>query len=177
MCGILTFLNESKSRFAIDPLEDYYSSVSEFVAKRDSSVMYYKAKGENIPFENKTFDLIILDNVLDHCEDPVLVLDEINRVLGEKGIIYFRQNTYNCYGKFMRSLMELFIIDKGHPFTFTKRKLKRMFAKYDLKITHKNRIGYFPAWWGELTSKTIKDKIKAFLFITRDKVTYVLRKN
>lgn len=170
------FLNESQNRYAIDPLESYYSSVPEFTSLRDELVKYSEAKGESLPFADNEFDLIILDNVLDHCESPSDVLSEIIRVLKRGGLIYFRQNTYNYYGKFMRSLMELIKIDKGHPFTFTKTDLRKLFEKNRLVKLSTDRVGYFPTWKNELMSSALKDKIKAFLFITRDKVTYLLRK-
>lgn len=172
--GILTFLIESEQRFAIDPLESYYSTV--FSNLRDKTVKYFNAKGENLPFEDKKFDLVIIDNVLDHCENPSKVMNEAVRVLKENGSIYFRQNTYNMYGKFMRALMELFLVDKGHPFTFRKGELVSLFNLHGLKIVKYKKAGYYTTWQREITSKSLKDKIKALLFITRDKVTYYLIK-
>ncbi len=176
MCGILTFLNESKERFAIDPLESEFADIPAFIALRDKSVKYLSAKGENIPFDSEKFNLVILDNVLDHCEIPVRVIDEIKRVLKKRGVVFFRQNTYNSYGKFARGVMEVFRIDKGHPFTFTKRDLKTLFENAGFKIASTNRTGYFSTWIWEVTSRSLKDKLKALLFITRDKVTYLITK-
>lgn len=169
--GVISFIHESDSRFGIDPLEYYYSTVKKFVSQRDKSVNYATAKGENIPYENSFFDIIILDNVLDHCESPLLVINEIKRVSKPNTFIFFRQNTYNYYGKFMRFVMELFLIDKGHPFTFTKSQIKKLFSR-DFELIGFNRNGYFQTWKSEIQSKRLFDKIKAILFITRDKTTY-----
>ncbi len=76
----MTFL-KSNNKYAIDPLEDFFSNKEEWVRLRDPEVKYQKGKGENLPYKEEFFDLIILDNVLDHCENPVLVLDEVHRVL------------------------------------------------------------------------------------------------
>ncbi len=174
--GIITHFTNSNERYAIDPLEDLYSSVESFVNYRDEKVKYFNAKGEALPFENEKFDLILIDNVLDHCEDPELVMSEINRTLKKNGIIFFRQNTYNLWGKFVRGLMEKALIDKGHPFTFTKNDLlQNCFAeKYD--ILFYSRSGYFKTWIKELTTFDKKNLIKALLFVTRDKVAYILKK-
>ncbi|MDD4993647.1 MAG: class I SAM-dependent methyltransferase [Paludibacter sp.] len=172
--GILTYLKESNNRFGIDPLESYYSSVPAFTNKRDKSVQYLTAKGETLPFADKMFDLVIVNNVLDHCENPSKVMEEIKRVIKQEGVIYFRQNTYNAYGKLMRSPMELFLVDKGHPFTFKKIDLKHLLFKNKFTIIKSEKTGYFTTWLHEIRSKSIKDKIKAFLFITRDKVTYYI---
>jgi len=174
--GILTFISDSKNKFAIDPLEYFYSTVSEFVEQRDKSVKYFTAKGEYIPFQNEMFDLIIMDNVLDHCDKPTDVMKEITRVLKNNGIVYFKQNTYHVWGRFIRWLMEKFLIDRGHPFTFSKNDLKQLFVANKLKVHKYKRTGYFPTWKKELSSKGVKEKIKAFLFVTRDKTTYLLQK-
>lgn len=173
--GILTYLTESDNRYAVDPLEDFYSSVPEFVNQRDKSVKYFNAMGEDLPFENDYFDLIIIDNVLDHCDNPKQVMLEVNRVSKPGSIIYFKQNTYHLWGTFIRYLMEKLLIDKGHPHTFTKKNLNKLIRVADFKIIKKTNSGYLKTWKKELSSETIKDKIKAVLFVTRDKVTYLLQ--
>lgn len=174
--GILTYLKESNNRYAIDPLEYFYETVDEFSTQRDESVKYFTAKGENIPFEDNMFDLIIMDNVLDHCDKPTDVMKEITRVLKNNGVVYFKQNTYHMWGRFIRWLMEKFLIDRGHPFTFSKNDLKQLFVTNRLKVHKYKRTGYYLTWKKELFSKGIKEKIKAFLFVTRDKTTYLLQK-
>lgn len=173
--GILTFLTESNERYAIDPLETYYSTVDEFIKIRDKKVKYSANKGEELPFDNKMFDLLIVDNVLDHCEQPENVLAEMKRVLKTNGFIYFRQNTYNWWGKTLRTIMEFFVIDKGHPYTFTKTNLKVFFEKYCFTPIIKTHNGYFSTWKSEMTSGNTKDFIKAILFVTRDKTTLLLK--
>ena len=109
--GALTFLH-SDNKYAIDPLEDFFATKPEWVQHRDPRVKYQKGKGEALPYHDSFFDLIILDNVLDHCEKPVLVLDEIDRVLNMGGIIFFRQNLYSWWGRRMRGIMEMLTIDR-----------------------------------------------------------------
>lgn len=43
---------------------------------------------ERLPFENESFDLVILDNVLEHVEDRQRTLREIGRVLRPDGLLY-----------------------------------------------------------------------------------------
>ena len=173
--GIVTYLSESNNRFAIDPLEDFYSEQDSFFKQRDTDVKYQVMKGENLLFDNSEFDLIIMDNVLDHCEEPKLVMKEAKRVLKENGIIFFKQNTYHYWGKAIRILMEKFTIDKGHPFTFSKTNLKSIIMENKLSIIKKSSSGYLDTWKKEIRANTIKDKIKAILFVNRDKVTYLLK--
>lgn len=174
--GIITHLN-SDYRFAIDPLEDFYSRIKKFSDYRDKNVIYKNGVGENLPFEEKFFDLIIIDNVLDHCDNPALVLDEVKRVLKKNGVVFFRQNTYHHWGKFIRIIMEFFKIDKGHPHTFTKRHLKKLILEKNFTIISYKRGSYFKTWLKEIKSKRLLDKVKAILLVNRDKVTLVLKKS
>lgn len=175
--GIVTFLKDSNNRYAIDPLEDFYSSVTSFKEQRDKNVKYQNAVGEEIPFEDKIFDLVIMDNVLDHCEKPQRVMNEVKRVLKNNGVIYFKQNTYHFWGSTIRFFMEKFLIDKGHPHTFSKSKLLNLINDSNLKVVKTSRSGYLKTWLREIKSSNLIDKIKAILFVSRDKVTYIILSN
>jgi len=174
--GIITYLKESEKRYAIDPLEEFYSSVGEFKRQRDKNVKYFTATGEALPFEKNYFDLIIMDNVLDHCINPDLVMNEAARVIKPNGYLFFKQNTYHVWGIFIRLVMEKMLIDKGHPHTFSKAKLKKFASENSLKELNKTRNGYLGTWLREIRSAGLKNKIKAFLFVTRDKVTILYKK-
>ena len=131
--GGITYL-DSNNKYAIDPLEDYFSTNEKWIKHRDTRVKYYVGKGEKLPFADNFFDLVILDNVLDHCENPIDVLDEINRVIKFGGIIFFRQHVYNYWGKLMRSFMELIKIDSGHPFTLIKYQLDQRLKNANVSV-------------------------------------------
>jgi len=174
--GIITHLL-SDFRFAIDPLEDFYSSIPKYRNYRDKKVFYLTSVGENLPFKSELFDLILMDNVLDHCDKPQQVLTEMKRVLKTGGILYFRQNTYHLWGRFIRKLMEKFLIDKGHPHTFSKKALQKVFNDLNFKVLYTNRDGYFSTWLWEIKSNRLIDKVKALLLVNRDKYTIILRKS
>ncbi|MCS7052324.1 MAG: class I SAM-dependent methyltransferase [Ignavibacterium sp.] len=173
--GIITHLNSNK-RYAIDPLEKFYSTIPKYKNYRDREVSYFAAEGEHLPFKNEFFDLIIMDNVLDHCSKPNQVLLEVKRVLKQNGIFYFRQNTYHLWGRFIRAIMEIFLIDKGHPHTFSKNSLHKILQNLGFEILYRKSDGYLSTWLWEVKSNRIIDKIKAVLFVNRDKYTLILRK-
>ena len=173
--GALTFL-DSGDKYAVDPLEDYFAGQKRFADFRDPRVLYLKARGEELPFKGGYFDLVIIDNVLDHCEFPDKVLDEIGRVLKSGGVIFFRQNVYFLWGRLVRKVMELFAIDRGHPFTFSRASLEKSFQQRSWIVKNIQRQPYLSSWLGDLKEGTLKGYIKAIFFITRLKIIYILKK-
>lgn len=175
--GHLACIKESNNRYAIDPLDSFYASIDDFKNLRDAKVNYITGKGEELPFPDSMFDFVIIDNVLDHCDNPNKVMNELKRVTKPAGYIYFKQNTYHFYGKMIRGIMEFFKVDKGHPYTYTKNQLRKIVSANHLVILESQRSGYFKTWKKEFFSNKIMDKIKALLFVNRDKVTYFIQKS
>lgn len=173
--GIITHL-PGELRCATDPLEDFYASVEPYIAYRDESVQYSNAMGENLPYNEKSFDFVIIDNVLDHCENPDKVISEIDRVLLNGGIIYFKQNVYHKLGKIIRNILEKFEFDKGHPHNFTKKDVLSLFNKYDYEILIESSRGHFSQLVVELRMKNLKALIRVLTFMTRDKITILFLK-
>jgi SAM-dependent methyltransferase len=46
------------------------------------------AFGDNIPYQNGTFDAVVADNVLEHLDSPELVFAEVSRVLRPGGLFF-----------------------------------------------------------------------------------------
>lgn len=171
--GIITFLNAGE-RHAIDPLEDFYSSMSSFQAQRDPNVRYQQAKAERLPFADHRFDLVICDNVLDHCEDVSAALREMRRVLTADGKIYLRVNRYTAWGKLIRLLAEALQIDPGHPHTFTAGSMKKYFHRCGLRVIKTEANGFFKTWLKEMKSAAFKEWLKALTFSSPNKTMYLL---
>lgn len=64
----------AKKRIILDPLTNEYK-------KMYPCNSHIVGVGEAIPFNDASIDLVIITNALDHCNDPVKVLQEITRVL------------------------------------------------------------------------------------------------
>jgi len=137
-CGPLDVINYVTigKKFAIDPLADYY--------KKKFKIDYSKIKfidgvGENLPFKDKEFDIVLLLNVLDHVQSSKKVLSECRRVLKDNGIFQFENNVYS---------KRFFLIAKGwnlvqriffnrtfnihHPYMFEKNDAKKFLSEYFL---------------------------------------------
>ena len=119
--------------YSIDPLANFYKEKFKFNYENTN---FIQARGEEIPFEDNFFDIVLLTNVLDHCELPDKVLSEICRVLKNNGIFYFENNIYQKrfiqIGKLYGKINNLFtgkIFNIHHPFMFTYQDLKNILSK------------------------------------------------
>ncbi len=52
------------------------------------------------PLKSNKFDYILVDNVLEHLDDPVRVLDELSRISKKNANILIKVPYYNCKGAY-----------------------------------------------------------------------------
>jgi len=92
----LIFFFDAGERVGVDPLADEYRAL--FPAWQDRA-RTVAAFGEQLPFEEASFDLALCDNVVDHAENPRRIIEEIGRVLKPGGLLYFTVNVHHpLYG-------------------------------------------------------------------------------
>ena len=164
-CGpedIINYISTGK-KYAIDPLADFYKKKFNL---NYNSVMFLEGRAENLPFEDKFFDLVILANVLDHVENPEKALSEIKRVMKNNGVFHFEnlfyQKNFIRIAKIYGTLKELLtgsIFNVHHPFMFTLKKLKVLLSK-DFSIIHEEagrEIGFYDNFQ-ELRLKKLQEK-------------------
>jgi ubiquinone/menaquinone biosynthesis C-methylase UbiE len=75
--------------------------------KRMDESVFVAAIGEQLPFPDRSFDLVTLDQVLEHVPDQAAVLREALRVLDDRGIIYA---AFPNYLRFYESHYKIFWI-------------------------------------------------------------------
>jgi SAM-dependent methyltransferase len=159
--GIVNFLGWGE-RYAIDPLEHFYSTRPSLVALRKPDVTYLDGTGERLPFEKASFSLVIIDNVIDHTYAPERILREIHRVLGPDGQLYLSVNVHTRWGALLHDLLARLQIDKGHPFTFTSRTLRQLLAANQFQVIHEEVEDYEQAKRADRESTRLTGKIKGF---------------
>jgi len=91
-CGMGGFLVAMKRLgyeiIGLDPNPEYLE-IAKLRAKRYSfNLELIQGYGENLPFSDKSFDLVYCAEVLEHCQNPEKVLGEIYRVLKDDGAVY-----------------------------------------------------------------------------------------
>lgn len=140
-CGPLDIINYFKNgkRYSIDPLADFYKE--RYKIDYNSSNLQ-KACGESIPFPNNYFELIIINNVLDHTFNPKRVLKEIKRALKREGILHLEMQVYQkkflVLAKVWTIINKVFmnkIFNIHHPHMYTQEEMINLVLD-DFNIIH-----------------------------------------
>lgn len=76
----------------VDPLAVHYKKL---FPKIQNTARTVAAIGEELPFADASFDVVLSDNVIDHAARPYSVVDEIVRVLKPGGTLYFTVNVHH----------------------------------------------------------------------------------
>jgi len=173
--GIVNYL-EAGERHALDPLEDYYCTQPEFVRVRDRGVVRHAGTGEDVLALNRTFSLVILDNVLDHMKDPGLVLRSIHRSLDPGGIMFISLNIYTKFGALLRNTMEYLEIDKGHPFNFSRAPVVGLLRKSGFRVLWSETEDYGAQKRRYRSSGQFKKVFKSCLGVVDFRFTALCRK-
>jgi len=95
--------------------------------------------GQNLPFENDIFDIVLINYVLHHCDDPESVLKEAKRV--GKRIIIFEDLPEGFLARLRCKIHQLTFPGSKKTFSFKKKEeWKKTFEKLGLKIIAQDRV-------------------------------------
>ena len=91
-----------KDGVGVDPLADHYRTL---FPEWQSRAKTLAVGGEELPFPDASFDVVISDNVVDHALNPRRIVEQIARVLAPGGLLYFTVNVHHpFYNMVARSL-------------------------------------------------------------------------
>jgi len=105
--GLIHFLPQAAERVRLDPL------LHEYKEKLPLPGLSIAAAGEQLPLANRSVDIAICFNALDHMRDPAVALAEIARVLRPGGMLLLMIHTFPAW------TMPLLAIDRLHPHHWT----------------------------------------------------------
>jgi SAM-dependent methyltransferase len=88
----LIFCFEGEHRVGVDPLAVSYGDLFPHWQRRAQTVA---AVGEALPFGERSFDVVLCDNVVDHAESPLQIVRELVRILAPGGLLYFTVNIHH----------------------------------------------------------------------------------
>jgi len=89
----LIFCFGSRHGVGVDPLAVSYHSLFPGWQNRAATIA---AVGEQLPFRDATFDVVLCDNVVDHAESPQRIAAELVRILKPGGLLYFTVNIHHA---------------------------------------------------------------------------------
>lgn len=128
----------------IDPLAVDYKRL---FPKWQDGANTVAAIGEELPFSDESFDVVLSDNVIDHAEHPLQIVAELVRVLRPGGLLYFTVNIhhpiYDLASRAHGAWNALGLKFELSPFAdhtvhFTEDRMRRVFARLPLKIFEQN---------------------------------------
>jgi len=89
--GLIFYFGSTRG-VGIDPLAVSYRSLFPRWQNCASTVA---AEGESLPFRDRSFDIVLCDNVVDHAESPARIVRELVRILVPGGLLYFTVNVHH----------------------------------------------------------------------------------
>lgn len=118
-------------RLCVDPLASFFRH--HFTT--NSSASWIGAIGETLPIRDRSIDVVLALNVLDHCYRPRQVLREIHRVLKPAGRFVLGLDLYSPFQGVYRRLLEgLSRGDPPHPHSYTVRHIRKLAHRGGLDI-------------------------------------------
>ena len=144
---LIDFFNKGML-LSLDPLNNFY--LERFQNLFNPKVRRIQATAEDIPFDSRLFDLIIIYNVLDHTQNPSKAISEISRCLRSGGVLALSVDTFPTYWLWGRRLFPLLGGQDHllHPHSFSAKKACKLIksegfdileAKLDLFIPKRQR--------------------------------------
>ena len=100
-----------------------------------------------LPFQNRTFDIVLMGEIIEHMPNPSSLLAEAARVLNDDGIIV--GSTPNA-GNPSRYIVDGLLgggkddVRRGHLYVFNQWQLKALFELNGLKITELVGVAFLP---------------------------------
>jgi SAM-dependent methyltransferase len=127
--GIIFQIDTAKSRIGIEPMD-----LSGLVEEDWKRTVVKKGVGEELPFDNSSFDIVISFNAIDHSLNPERVIRETHRVLRNNGDfllwIYALRDMYKPLQGILNRL------DSPHPHHFTFGEIKSNVSNNSFHITN-----------------------------------------
>jgi len=124
---------------------DVYKEAITYGKKRYKSLDLRYADGHSLPYANKSFDVVVCTEVLEHVVDPEKVLREIRRVLSPNGVAVIEMDTGNRVFQliwYWWTHMRHGVWEHAHIQVFNSKKLEVLIKKAGFTIIKKKTFNY-----------------------------------
>ena len=108
-----------------------------------ASAVTTAALGEELPFADASFEIVLSDNVIDHAERPLEIVGEICRVLKPGGLLFFTVNIHHplynlasrAHGAWNAACLRVELSAfADHTVHLTEKRIAAEFSRQPLKI-------------------------------------------
>lgn len=130
-CGYGFFLETAKKR----GWEVYGTEVSSEACQicRDKGIQMHCGKFEEAEFEEELFDVVVSFEVIEHLQNPVDIVNGIQRVLRKGGLCYITTPNFNAYLRYKLKGKYDVIDYPNHLSYFTSKTLRKLFEEKQFK--------------------------------------------
>jgi SAM-dependent methyltransferase len=161
----------AKGGVGVDPLAVEYKQL---FPKWQGNAQTVSAIGEELPFADASFDIVLCDNVIDHAEKPLKIADELIRILKPEGLLYFTVNVhhpfYHLASKAHGVWNALGIKFEISPFAdhtvhLTDNKMREFFIRKPLEIISMNSsVNATKATLKQIKAPSVEQRLKRIFF-------------
>ncbi|MDO8658000.1 MAG: class I SAM-dependent methyltransferase [Candidatus Levybacteria bacterium] len=124
---------------------DIYKKAIDYGKGIYPSIKFKASDAHKIPYENNTFDLVICTEVLEHTEDPKMVLFEIKRVLKNTGIAIIEIDSGSwlfSVAWFLWRKINGRVWNDSHLHSFNLKKLDKALKACGYRVISKNKFNF-----------------------------------
>lgn len=152
-CGPGFILDEAQRRgWSVDGIDP--SRWAREYCQKKFGILIYQGYVNNAPFDDKSFDAIIMSDAIEHVSDPKGALKNVRRMMKNDGVLYLSTPDIDSFlSKLLRA--RWWGINKYHLFYFTRNTMQKMLESAGLKpIKYLSypRIFSFHYWSGRLAT-------------------------
>lgn len=131
------------------------------------------SKAEIMPFRDHAFQFVVCRNVIDHTQDPKVIVREVKRVLRKSGHFLLISYTYSPFITFVKNTSERLGLFRnlGHPFTFTPKMLDQLVRpEFEIKQRYTIHTGRDSTDYGKVGEAIVDNSLlhKALIFINNN---------
>ena len=173
--GLLAYYRAAE-RVAVDPLDASYARNPVFARQRSSGVVYREGRGESLPVATGRYDLVVIEECIDHVKDVDAVMRELRRATSEDGVLYLTVSCRTPIGYYVHRLLSRLRLDRGHPHTFTGKRVISFLRKYGFEIIDMRVESYGKALREDIRGPGLRPRVKALLGVSEFLASVIARR-
>jgi len=131
------FVNKNCKVFALD----YSKESLKLTGSLGQKIKLIEGDILKMPFDDKTFDLIFSDGLLEHYKNPIGIVSELERVVKKNGIVATFVPNLISYWLFIKR----FKLGKIKEYRFSLKKLVELHERAGLKIIESGGLSVLPS--------------------------------